>query len=119
MGDITRLRQEIKFLERESKGKLGLKIKCKLSKLNERCRVKRKGLMIQELKQRMLAKSAKIRRYEQGTEQFRQNRIFDFDQKNMYAKFNGGVLRLNDVPNAEESKRVWGDIWSTVEKENS
>ena len=33
------------------------------------------------LKQRMLAKSAKVRRYQQRIEQFRQNRIFDFDQK--------------------------------------
>ena len=45
--------------------------------------------MIEELKQRMLAKSAKARRYQQITEQFRQNRIFDFDQRKMYAEFNG------------------------------
>ena len=35
----------------------------------------------------MPAKSAKVRRYEQRTEQFRQSRIFDFDQK-MYTEFN-------------------------------
>ena len=35
----------------------------------------------------MPAKSAKVRRYERRTEQFRQNRIFDFDQK-MYTEFN-------------------------------
>ena len=29
----------------------------------------------------MLAKSAKVRRYQQKIKQFRQNRIFDFDQK--------------------------------------
>ena len=63
----------------------------------------------------MLAKSAKIRRYEQRIEQFRQNKIFDFDQKDIYAEFNGGGVRWNDVPNAEESKRFWGSIWS-VEK---
>ena len=38
-------------------------------------------------------------------EQFRQNRIFDFDQKKMYAEFNGDGVRSSDVPNAEESKR--------------
>ena len=49
--DITRLRQELNFLERESKGELGLKKKCKLRELNERCRVTRKGLktVIEEL----------------------------------------------------------------------
>ena len=43
----------------ESKGELGLKKKHKLSELNERYGLKRKGLknVIGELKQRMLAKS--------------------------------------------------------------
>ena len=76
--DIKRLKQEVHFLERESKGELGLKKKRKLSELNERYTVKSEGLktVIEELKQRMLAKSAKIRRYEQRIEQFRQNGIF-------------------------------------------
>ena len=80
-GDIKRLRQEVNFLEREVKGELGLKQKRKLSELNERYRVKRKELkaVIEELKERMPAKSAKVRRYQQRIEQFRQNRIFDFD----------------------------------------
>lgn len=108
-ADIKRLRQEVNFLERESKGELGLKKKRKLGKLNKRYGVKRKGLktVIEELKQKMLAKSAKIRRYEQRIEQFRQNKIFDFDKKKIYAEFNGGGVRSNDVPNAEESKRFW------------
>ena len=66
----------------------------------------------------MLAKSAKVRRYQQRTEQFRQNRIFDFDQKNMYAKFNGDRVRPIDAPNAEESKRFWGDLWSIGKRHN-
>ena len=48
-------------------------------------------------------------------EQFRLNKIFDFDQEKICAEFNGGGVRSNDLPNAEESKRFWGDIWS-VEK---
>ena len=91
-----------------------MKKKCELSELNERYRVKRKGTktVTEELKQKMLAKSAKVRRYEQRIEQFIQNRIFGFKQKKVYAEFNGGGVRANDVPNAEESKRFWGDIGS-------
>ena len=74
--------------------------------------------MIEELKQRMLAKSAKVRRYQQRIEQFRQNRIFDFDQKNMYTEFNGDRVRSIDAPNAEESKRFWGDLWSIGKRHN-
>ena len=65
--DIKRLRQEVDFLKGEPRGELGLKKKFKLSELNERYRVKRKALksVIEEQKQRVLAKSAKIRRYDQ------------------------------------------------------
>ena len=56
-------REEVKFLEMKSKGELGLKKKRKLSELNGRYRMKRKGLktVVEELKQRMLAKSAKVK----------------------------------------------------------
>ena len=30
----------------------------------------------------------------------------------MYAEFNGDGVIPVDLPNAEESKRFWGDLWS-------
>ena len=74
----------------------------------------RKGLktMTEELKQRMFIKSVKRRRYEQRIEQFRENRIFDFNQKKMDVEFNEGGVKTNDVPNGEENKRFCGDIRS-------
>ena len=119
-GDIKRLKQEVNLLEREKKGELGTKKKRKLKDLEARYRVKRKGLktVIEELKQRMIAKSAKVKRYEQRVTQFRQNRMFNVDQKKIYKELNGGGNCSGDVPGAEESKRFWGDIWS-VEKEHN
>ena len=61
--------------------------------------------MIEELKQRILAKSAEVRIYQQRIEQFRQSRIFDFDQKKMYTEFNGAGVRPNDASNAEENEK--------------
>ena len=54
-----------------------------MKELYEKHRLKRKGLktVIEELKQKTLAKSTQLKRYEQRIEQFRQNRIFDLDQK--------------------------------------
>ena len=49
----------------------------------------------------MRANCTKVRRYQQRNEQFRQNRIFYFDQKKMYAEFNRNEVRLSDVPNAD------------------
>ena len=60
-------------------------MKQKMKELYEKYRVKKKGLktVIEELKQRMLAK-----RYEQRIEKFRQNKIFDLNQKTIYAELN-------------------------------
>ena len=95
-----------------------------MKQLYEKYRVKRKGLkaVIEELKERMLAKSAKVKRYKQRIEQFRQNRIFDIDQKKTYAELNGNGIRSNDVPNSEECTKFWSDIWgvrnSIAERQN-
>ena len=61
-----------------------------MKELCEKYRVKRKGLktVIEELKQMILAKSAKVKRYQQRIEQFRQNRIFDLNQQKIYAELN-------------------------------
>ena len=55
----------------------------------EKYRVKRKGLatVIEELKQRILAKAAKIARYEKRVPQYRINRLFKVDQKRVYNEF--------------------------------
>ena len=36
----------------------------------------------------------------------------------MYAEFNGDGVRPSEVPNAEESKIFWGDIWSVGKEHN-
>ena len=82
-GDIKRLKQDVNLLERQLRGELGHKKKGKLQKLEDKYWVKKKGMktVIKELKQRMIAKSAKIKRYEERINQFRQNKIFNVDQK--------------------------------------
>ena len=112
-GDIKRLKQDVNLLERQLRGELGHKKKGKLQKLEDKYRVKKKGMktVIEELKQRMIAKSAKIKRYEERINQFRQNKIFNVDQKKIYKELNGGEFRTNDIPNAEESKRYIGVIF--------
>ena len=84
-----------------------------MKELFEKHRVKKKGLktVIEELKQRMLAKSTKVKRYQQRLEQFRQNRVFDLDQKKIFAELNRNEIRSNDAPNAEEYRKFWSNIW--------
>ena len=119
-NDIKNLKHDINIMHRESKGELGSKKKWKLKDLEEKYRVRKRGIntVIEELKQRILAKSAKQKRYERRITQFRQNRTFNVDQKKIYMEFNGSAIKSTDVPNAEESRNFWGGIWS-VEKEHS
>ena len=37
----------------------------------------------------------------------------------MYTEFNGDGVKQNYIPNAEESKRFWDDIWSMNEQPRS
>ena len=98
------------MLTRDLKGEFGSK---KMKELHEKYRVKKKELktVIEELKQKMLAKDAKVKRYEQSIEQFRQNRIFDLEINKIYAELKRNEIRLNDAPNAEECIKFWGNIW--------
>ena len=66
--------------------------------------------MIEELKQRMLAKNARVKRYKQKIEQFRQKRILDLNQQKIYAELNRNGIRSNDVPNAVECTKFWSKI---------
>ena len=69
--DIKKLRKDVNLLTGDLKGGLGSKKKQKMKELYEKYRVKKKGLetVIEELKQRMQAKSAKVKRYERRIEQ--------------------------------------------------
>ena len=66
--------------------------------------------MTEELKQRMLAKSPKVARYEQRIEQFRQNRTPDLDQQKSYVALNRNGIILNDVISTEECTKFLSDI---------
>ena len=120
-GDIRHLREDINILERVKKDQIGTRKEGKAKLIVEKYRVKRKGLttVIEELKQRILAKAAKIARYEQRIHQYRINRLFKVDQKRVYNEFNGQMGNIRgDMPNTEEIRTFWSGIWS-VEKEHN
>ena len=61
--------------------------------------------MIEEIQQRILAKAAKITRYEQTMEQYRINKLFNIDEKKVHNEFNGQNGSIDgQIRNAEESK---------------
>ena len=88
---ISEIRKHIDIVERQKKGEI--KKKEKFRDLEERYKVKRKGINVvtEELKQRLDAKTAKIRRYDQRIQQYRINRMFQHDQQKVYQEMNRKV----------------------------
>ena len=119
-SDITNLERDINRLERERQGETGGKGGKKIKKLNTKYRVKKKGinLVIEELKQRLIAKKTKVKRYEQRISQFRQNQLFQVNQKQVYKDLNGEKQGDRIIPNSEDSIKFWSDIWSIRKEHN-
>ena len=76
-----------------------------------RIRVKRLNVVIEELKQRITAIAAKVRRYQGRVDSYRQNRLFENNQRQFYRELDQEEERGDDdQPLAEESKQFWGNI---------
>ena len=76
-------------------------------------RVKRLNVVVEELKQRIIAIAAKVRRYQGRVDSYRQNRLFENNQRQFYRELDEEEERCdNDQSVTEESKQFWGNIWS-------
>ena len=104
---IKELNRNIIFLTRHKNGEV--KSKRKVEKLYEKFRIRQKGLrtVLEQLKQRVLAKVAKIKRYNERIKQYKQNRLFTIDQKNLFAELNGKTKESNEIPDADQSRVFW------------
>ena len=111
-GQIKVLRKDISKLQCLKEEKLNNRDLIK--SLGRQYRTKKKGLnlVIEELKQRVTAKAAKIKRYENRIEQFRQNRMFQKNQRRLFEQLERQERQDDVIPDAEESRQFWRGIWS-------
>ena len=115
---IKQLRKDIARVEiLKNGGKIKSRFRVLLQK---KYWLKQKGhkRVMEELKQRIKAKAAKVKRYKNRIEQFRQNRLFNTDQSRLYKELNGQEA-VDLAPEKEEAKRFWSDIWSKEMKHNN
>ena len=71
------------------------------------------NVAIEELKQRITAIAAKVRRYQGRVDSYRQNRLFENDQRQFYRELDQEEERCDDYqPVVEESTQFWGNICS-------
>ena len=83
--------------------------------LQKRYKMKQKGLRTTKeiICQRIKAKAAKIKRYNQRISQFQQNRLFTNNERRFYQLLNNDLrLEESEAPDPEEAKKFWSDIWS-------
>ena len=65
------------------------------------------------MKQRITAITAKVRRYQGRVDSYRQNRLFENNQRQFYRELDQEEERCDDdQPVAEESKQLLRNIWS-------
>ena len=71
------------------------------------------NVVIEKLKQRITAIAAKVGRYEGRVNSYRQNRLFENNQRQFYRELDQEEERCDDdQPVAEDPKQFWGNIWS-------
>ena len=82
--------------------------------------MKKKGinLVIEELRQSLIGKKTKVKRYEQRISQFRQNKLFQVNQKQVYTELNGEKQGDRIIPNSDDNIKFWNDIWSIRKEHN-
>ena len=74
-------------------------------------RLKRFNVFIEELKQRITAIAVIVRMYQGRVDSYRQNRLFENNQRQFYRELDQEEKRSDDdKPVTEESRQFWGNI---------
>ncbi len=118
-NDIKELRAVISKLERRQNSEM--RRNRGMDYIYNKYRIKEKGLsvVIEELKQRVVAKAAKVKRYEARNEQQRQNRLFEVDQGRLYQELDGKDSSESLIPDADEARKFWSSIWESPVEHNT
>ena len=73
---------------------------------------------MEQLKQRVTAKAAKIKQYENRVKQFWRNSLFDSDQRHLFEELDGKVRGKDPAPGANERVTFWSSIWGETKGHN-
>ena len=72
-----------------------------------------------ELKQRIEAKAFKVKWYTSRIQQYRQNRLFQGNQRDLYQEISGATRQRHIPPNENEAKEFWKELWEKAVSHNS
>ena len=110
-SNINALRKDVSLIEKWETGML--RKESQKTRLDHLYGVKRKGYKraAEELKQRIKAKAATLRRYKNRVNQYRQNRLFQSNQSKFYQELDGKSHEENIIPDKKKPREFWSGIW--------
>ena len=68
-------------------------------------------IQLEEMKQKVLAKEGRLKRYQQRVKQYRQNRAFQNNERKFYPRLGGGDMKTYLQLDTKETERFWTKIW--------
>lgn len=124
---MKRLEQKVKELNKDLGRVNALMKNLKINQvtkesLQRKYKIKQKGLSLvrEEIKQRIVATTGKIKRFANRIKQFQQNRLFQNNQRRFYQEVNSeGQHQTNEVPEANDAKLFWSSLWSKEVKHSN
>ena len=115
--DIMRFRKDLSRISELIRGQKQLK---KGDYLQQRYNIIAKGAsqVSEILKEKIKASTEKIKRYEERHQQYRQNRMFNENQKKFYAEMDGKNNCQPSPPLPLEATQFWSNIWGSGHEHN-
>ena len=115
---IDYIRSEISQIEQMKIENPSAKIRRNTAKLRRKYKINNENKRVFELekhKQRLAAKSTRIKRFEEREKQYRQNYDFTNDPKKIYNELRGTKIEIkeNEIPSKEKIQSFWKPLYET------
>ena len=99
---IKNLRKQLKVVKQNKNAEMYRKEKTTQEKLT---------VQLGEIHQKVLAKEGRLKRYRQRVKQYRQNRMFQNNERKFYQQLEGDNNKTHQQPNVKETEQFWTKIW--------
>ena len=76
-------------------------------------------MQLEEIKQKVLAKEGRLKRYRQRVKHYRQNRTLQNNERKFYQQLGGDDTKTYQQPDATETERFWIRIWQQKHNEKA
>ena len=107
---INELRKDLSRIEQMDRG--AMKDSDMRNRLMKKYQVKGKGMSVvkEEIKQKVKAKAAKVKRYDDRVRQFHQNHLFNTSQRQLFKELDGKCDNSQVSPVPAEARTFWGGL---------